>query len=100
MPITQARMQAILGEAQALRDGWRDFSLALSEVINKRGQPYGVSLAEIAVIVGRSEIPPTPALAAERNHFAKSERKNDTNARNMALKRAERKGEGAGDGQK
>lgn len=88
MPITQARMQAILGEAQALRDGWRDFASALSEVINKRGQPYGVSLAEIAVIVNRSTLPATPALAAERNHFAKSARKNDTNARNMAAKRA------------
>lgn len=100
MPITQARMQAILGEAQALRDGWRDFSLALRETLAKREQPFGVTLAEVSVLVERHGLPATPALAAERNHFAKSARKNDTNARNMAAKRREAKGEGAGDGQK
>lgn len=87
MPITQARMQAIISEAQALRDGWRDFAFAISGVIAKRGQPFEVSLAEIAVIVGSSALPATPALAAEQNHFARQAARNEKNARAMALKR-------------
>jgi hypothetical protein len=87
MPITQARMQDIIREAQALRDFARDLSLALSEVIAKRGQPYGVSLAEIAVIVRQSELPVTPALAREQNHFARQAKRNERNALSMAAKR-------------
>jgi hypothetical protein len=87
MPITQARMLAIISEAQALRDGWRDFALALSEVVAKRGQPYGLSLAEIATLVERNALPATPALTAERNHFVKQGKRNEKNAKSMALKR-------------
>jgi hypothetical protein len=84
MPITQARMQDIVREAQDVRDRANNLRADLCEAL-ARGDYGAISLS-----IKAFELPLTPALAREQNHFARAGRKNERNARNMAAKRAGR----------
>lgn len=86
MPITQLRMLQVLEEASRLED-WagilrNDIRNVLDSVMSSEAK-----IEALAAILDISHPPACLQLAIERDHFRRTKRKNEKNARRMQLKR-------------
>ena len=88
MPVTQARMLAVLSEADECHDALVALRASLQQVLDS-DLDAGMVVVALAAIMGTSGEPSMAACAVERAHFARVRRRNEKNACYMRGKRQE-----------
>lgn len=88
MPITQARMLAVLSEADECHDALVTLRGNIQQVLDSDLDDYAI-VVSIAAMLSAIDEPAMPACAVERAHFARVRRRNEKNAHYMRGKRQE-----------
>ena len=86
MPITQARMLAILAEAEGASQAFTELRVSIAEAL-ARWPDAKQARVVIEALVEQMHAPTMTACQIERRHFDRVSRKNDKNARYMQGKR-------------
>jgi hypothetical protein len=86
MPITQARMIAVLDEANVARTALRDLRDAVREIISSAPSAIA-AVTQINALLAATRVPPCSAIDIERAHFSRVAKRNVSNARYMRQQR-------------
>jgi hypothetical protein len=87
VPITQARMLALLDEAEAQREGVYELRDTIREII-VRAPTAIAAVTQINTLLAVTTLPRCPAMLAERAHFSRVAKRNVSNARYMRQQRS------------
>ena len=87
MPITQARMIALLDEADAMRTAFHDTRDTIKEIIYSAPSAIA-AVTQINAYIAEARVPSVSATRAERAHFSRVARRNASNARYMRQQRS------------
>ena len=82
MPITQQRMLAVVNEALDARQ-WATELIADARALLASEHPHSVKLHMLDYLFSTALVPPLPHAQREREHFAKTQRRNAQAAKRM-----------------
>ena len=89
MPITQARMLAVIAEAEAARDALISLHESARAILfDRQMRDVVLAFAQLQALIGALRVPALEACTREHNHFLVARKRNAKNAEYMRVRRS------------